>query len=177
MLAQDPIPTIFGRISPPPGPLSLYGDPIAGLSRLITVFIQLSLTIGALFLLIYAIWGAVDYITSEGDKERLGKARSKITNAFTGLLIMVASLTFYGIFVGDVLGILKKQSDGKWKFNIPMFDQTSTPVRQTGPTPRARSGFCPGVCRPDCQQGERAVGPADVCSTSRGQDRVCCIRR
>ncbi len=43
--------------------------------------INLLLIVGGLFMLFFLLWGALDWIMSEGDKEKLSKAQKKITNA------------------------------------------------------------------------------------------------
>lgn len=165
-LIADSITDIFGKINPPPGPGALYDDPIVGLSKLLTVFIQLSLTAGAIILLIYALWGGLDYILSEGDKEKLTKARSKMTSAFTGLLIMIVSLTLYGLFVGDVLGILKKEG-GTWKINVPMINSS--------PSVGGGTSSCPGSCipiPPGCIG--RQADTAHTCPAAGHTTQICC---
>ena len=55
----------------------------------------------------YLIWGAIDWISSEGDQEKLKKARLKITHALLGLAIMAAvwviwRLALYFLGIGIV---------------------------------------------------------------------------
>jgi hypothetical protein len=76
--------------------------------------------IGAgLFMLFFLLWGALDWVMSEGDKERITKAQKKITNAIIGVLIVVVALTIFGTITGDVLGIIKKTDGGGWIFTLP----------------------------------------------------------
>lgn len=37
----------------------------------------------------YFLWGAFDWITSEGDKQKVADARNKITQAIAGFLILI----------------------------------------------------------------------------------------
>ncbi len=48
---------------------------------------------GGLMVLYYFILGSVEWISSEGDKGKLQKARDKMLHAFIGMLILVASYT------------------------------------------------------------------------------------
>jgi len=47
--------------------------------------------LGGLTLLIFLIWGGIDWLTSEGDSEKLKNAKNKITNAFIGMVILAIS--------------------------------------------------------------------------------------
>ena len=68
---------IFGKITPPPGPSVLYGDPFVALGTFFGTLLNITLIVFGIVMLTYMIWGALDWVTSEGDKERLDKARSK----------------------------------------------------------------------------------------------------
>jgi len=45
---------------------------------------------GGLLVLLFLLWGAVEWLTSEGDKEKLTGARDKIIHAIIGLAILVS---------------------------------------------------------------------------------------
>lgn len=79
-------------------------NPASTLGIVIQNVIFLFFTIGALGFIIYFIWGAVDWILSGGDKEKIAGARKKITTAIIGLVLL--SLTFVIMqVVGQILGI------------------------------------------------------------------------
>lgn len=80
--------------------------------------VNLMLIVGGLFMLFYLLWGALDWVMSEGDKEKLSKAQKKITNAIIGVILMFAALTIFGAVSGDILGIVVKTPNG-WTFNLP----------------------------------------------------------
>ncbi|MFH2118380.1 MAG: hypothetical protein ABII10_01440 [Candidatus Paceibacterota bacterium] len=67
--------------------------------------------LGAIAVLVFLIWGAFEWITSEGDKGKLEKARNRITQAIVGLIILVGSfviLTFISdLFFGESFNILE----------------------------------------------------------------------
>lgn len=59
-------------------------------SSLIPALISLAFVVGTLLFLFSLISGAIDWITSGGDKTKLESARSKITNAIVGFVILLA---------------------------------------------------------------------------------------
>lgn len=60
------------------------------------------LSLGAILVLGFYLWGAIDWITAEGDSSKLSKARNKIVQATVGLIIMVGILAIVG-FLGPLL--------------------------------------------------------------------------
>ncbi len=76
-------------------------------------------TIGALGFVIMFLWGAVDWILSGGDKEKIAGARKRITTAIIGLVLM--SLTFTAMLVlGQILNLGSLKTG---EFNIPKLTQ------------------------------------------------------
>lgn len=69
------------------------------------------IAIGAIFVLVYFVWGAVEWIASGGDKGKIESARNRITQAVVGLIILVGSYAIIGfigqIFFGDDFNILR----------------------------------------------------------------------
>ena len=47
--------------------------------------------VGGLTLMIFLIWGGIDWLSSEGDQEKLKNARNKITHALFGMALLAAS--------------------------------------------------------------------------------------
>lgn len=76
--------------------------------------------VAGLLMLLYLLLGALEWITSSGEKEKLEKAQNKITQAIIGLLVVVVALAIFGLLAGDLLGIVIKNPDGTWSFKIPM---------------------------------------------------------
>ena len=72
----------------------------AGFSDLLSNFLSVSMTIGAILLLIYLVWGAIQWITSGGDKGKVESARNKITQAIIGIIILAATTALFGIVQG-----------------------------------------------------------------------------
>jgi hypothetical protein len=150
LLAQTPggqdVQNLFGTVKPPSN-AAIYDNPVAGLGMLISLGIQLFLVFAGLALLIYLLWGAYDWISSGGDKEKLGKARQKITNAILGIILAIVALSIFGVVAGDILGIVRKDSQGNWFFNIPTLEQgQSQGIQNQNNNPGG--GFQPGGERP-----------------------------
>lgn len=79
-------------------------NPVPLLGTIFQNVIMLFFTIGAIGFVIMFVWGAVDWILSGGDKEKIAGARKRIVTAITGLVLL--SLTFVIIVVlGQILGI------------------------------------------------------------------------
>lgn len=69
------------------------------------------ISIGAIMVLIYFIWGALEWISSGGDKGKVENARNRITQAVIGLVVLVGSYVLIGfigkIFFGDTFNVLQ----------------------------------------------------------------------
>jgi hypothetical protein len=87
---------IFGQVKPPL-PVQALGSGEQGLNTLIGRLVELFFLFGAIAFVIYFLWGAVDFIISGGDKEKVGKARAKITYAIIGLILMGLSFVIFRI--------------------------------------------------------------------------------
>lgn len=75
-------------------------------------------TVGALFMFFQLVIGALNWINSQGDKERIQKSQKQITNAIIGLVILVMVWVLFFTITGDIFGIFEKEGDG-WKLVIP----------------------------------------------------------
>lgn len=66
---------------------------------------KVSMNLGALAVIVYFIWGAIEWITAGSDSKKTEGARSRMTNAIIGLVILVSSFTILSfiskIFFGD----------------------------------------------------------------------------
>ena len=62
------------------------------------------MTVGAIACFGFILFGAIEWITSAGDKSKLENARNKITNAVIGLIILAASLAIFNL-IAKFLGI------------------------------------------------------------------------
>jgi len=59
---------------------------------------------GALITILYLVWGTFDWLTSEGDAEKLKTARMKMINAVIGMGLLAASAAI--VILIDKLGVL-----------------------------------------------------------------------
>lgn len=91
---DNPFGEVFGKIQAP-DPLKglLAQDPsgAGGLSIFFSNLITLFYVISMVVLIFMIVWGAFDWITSEGDKEKVGGARNKIINAIIGVMLLAAA--------------------------------------------------------------------------------------
>lgn len=119
LFAQN-VEDIFGKVKPPPGTEAIAGDPIEGISKIIGLAIKLFITGAGVFLLLYLLWGSLDWIQSNGEKEKVTKAQNKITFALVGMILVFVVIVVYGVVAGDILGIIENTPDG-WKLKISTF--------------------------------------------------------
>lgn len=81
----------FGTITPPDPLKNLLKDDPTGAGT-ISVFlsnsVNLIFSIAAVVLLFMVLWGAFDWMISEGEKEKVAAARSKILNAMIGMILI-----------------------------------------------------------------------------------------
>lgn len=78
------------------------------IGQMVTQLVNTAIIIGGILLLIYLVWGGIQWMISHGDKANVEKARSTITHALVGLIIIASSwaiwivaLNFFGI-KGDI---------------------------------------------------------------------------
>lgn len=79
--------------------------------------ISLFFAVGGIGVVIYFIWGTVDWILSGGDKEKVANARKKMTHALIGLALLSLSfviINWVGLIVGfNPLGSLQLRGLGE----------------------------------------------------------------
>lgn len=88
-------------------------DTIFGLAFQNILF--LLFTVGGLGFVVIFVWGAVSWILSGGDKEKIAGARKRITTAIIGLALLSLTFTVMQV-VGQVLDIKSLQTG---TFDIP----------------------------------------------------------
>ena len=87
--------------SPIPAPVGLkteFKDLASLLSPLLNIVFYVALFLAFYFL----VWGAFAYIMAGGKKEELAKARSRITWAIVGLIIVLLAFSI-GKYAGEIL--------------------------------------------------------------------------
>ena len=69
------------------------------------------ISVGGLMVLIYFLWGGIEWITAGGDTAKVQKARDRITQSIIGLVILVASFVIIGfiseLFFGSDFNLLE----------------------------------------------------------------------
>jgi len=93
---------LFGSVVPPVSIIK-FGFGAEGIGNFFTNLITVIYAISMVVLIFMLLWGAFDWITSEGDKEKLDKARGKIINAIIGVVILAAAFAIIqvlGVFTG-----------------------------------------------------------------------------
>lgn len=63
-----------------------------------------AMTIAAILVFGFLLWGAIEWITSAGDKSKVEAARNRISNAVIGLIILAATTALF-VVVEEFLGI------------------------------------------------------------------------
>ena len=66
--------------------------------------LRIAIVVSGFALLLYLIWGGLEWLTSGGDKNKVESARNRITNAVVGVVILVASVAIV-TFLGSYLGL------------------------------------------------------------------------
>lgn len=99
--APTPTPVERIQLNPPPQ----GGVPSdTSLNTLIANAITIIFTIAAVLVLVMLIWGAIQWILSAGDKDAVGNARKRITNALIGLAILALAFLIVRV-VGAIVGL------------------------------------------------------------------------
>jgi len=84
---------------------------------LITNSVGTGILIATILTIAYLVWGAIDWIMSEGDAEKLKNAKSKITHALIGLVLVALAWLIWRLAL-NFLGIGRFEG-GKVILDIP----------------------------------------------------------
>ena len=82
----------------------MQSNPQAFTSNLVQTIISLLMLVAVIFFLLQFITGGLDFISSEGDPEKIKKGRKKLTYAFMGLFIVFAIFAVLKL-IGTIFGI------------------------------------------------------------------------
>lgn len=105
-LLTDAVDETFGKILRPPslGGLTQTNETGAEvISKILSNLVTLIYSVAAVVLVFMILWGAFDWLTSEGDKEKLENAKRKLINAFIGIMLFAvafAVIQILGKFTG-----------------------------------------------------------------------------
>ncbi len=103
---KDPFGEVFGKVEPPDALKKIVGnDPTGagGISIFLSNLITLFYSIAAIVLIFMLLWGAWDWIISEGEKEKIHGAQQKIISAIIGIILFAitfALIRVLGKFTG-----------------------------------------------------------------------------
>ena len=76
----------------------------AGFGTLVGSLLSVSMVVAALLVFMYLIWGGFEWITSQGDKGKIEKARQRITGAVLGLVVLASVVALF-IVIQEFVGI------------------------------------------------------------------------
>ncbi len=99
---QSDIGKVFGQIIPPTA-IQNFGFGSAGISKFLSNLVILIYSLAAVVLILMILWGAFEWIISEGDKEKVAGAQKRIINAIIGIILFAvafAIITVLGQFTG-----------------------------------------------------------------------------
>jgi len=92
----------------PADPTTCVTDPLndrfSSIGDIISQLLPFVFTIAGMVALLFLIWGGIRYMTARGDPKAVDSARSTITSAIIGILIVLLSATLFFI-IGSVLKI------------------------------------------------------------------------
>lgn len=83
--------------------IKAVGNPNASIGNIVSNFVRIMYIAGGLAVLVFLLWGAFDWITSGGDKEKIAGARRKIINALIGMALLALS-AFIVTLSGQIVG-------------------------------------------------------------------------
>ena len=105
-----------------------------------TVYLwRTSISLGALAVIVFFVWGAFEWITSGSDSKKAESARSRMTNAIIGLVILVSSFTLLSfiskILFGNSFDLLKLTIPSQITGESSTTPQTTTPTTPSNNLP------------------------------------------
>ena len=87
------------------------------LSQFLTNLPRIALVLGAIAAFLFLLWGAIDYIISGGNQERVKTSKTIINTALTGLIILAAAWVIWRL-VAYFLG-LSHTLKGPFNISLP----------------------------------------------------------
>ena len=70
----------------------------------VSVILQSIMIVGILSVLIFLVWGSVEWISAGGEKTKVEEARNKITGSILGLLVLASSVAIFSV-IQNILGV------------------------------------------------------------------------
>jgi hypothetical protein len=81
-----------------------FGGGGSNIGDIISQFLPLLFTFAGLILLVFLIWGGLQLMLSRGDQKAAGEAKSKITSALIGFILVFFAYLIVQ-FIGAVFGL------------------------------------------------------------------------
>ncbi len=75
------------------------------LGRIFGTVFSLATVVAGIFVFYQLILGSINWINSQGDKDKIAKSQKQITNALIGLVLLMSVWTIYFTITTDILGI------------------------------------------------------------------------
>ena len=82
---------------------ALAPQSVVTIEKFFTALLGTFTTVGGVVFLIYFLLGALSWLTSQGEPEKVAKAQRYITNAIVGLVVIIASWAIVSI-IGSIFG-------------------------------------------------------------------------
>lgn len=143
VFAETEAERIFGKISPPPQVVNI-GPGRVGISNLLNNTIALIYAGAGIIFVFMVVFSALQWITSGGDKEKYGAARSRLTHAIIGIILLALSFVIINL-IGSITGF--KFFEGQGYSTLPADTQPPPTQRFDG---EAICGAQPWL--PQCQR-------------------------
>lgn len=97
--------TLIAQVTNPAiSPTFGTGATNTALTNVIVTIWRTAITLGGLALLVMLIIGALNWVTSGGDKGKVEASRERMTQAVIGMLVLVGTVAI-SAFIGGLLGI------------------------------------------------------------------------
>jgi len=110
MLTADSTDTIQFDIGEAAQDILPYADDVAEggggqvVANIISSLLSVALVVGAIALLLFLVWGAIEWITAGGDSGKIEKARTRITQSIVGILVLSSVIAIFMV-VQNILGV------------------------------------------------------------------------
>jgi hypothetical protein len=93
----------YAQIRPPIDAYTI-GDPGTGTAAIIASLWRAVVILGGIALLLYLVWGGLQWVMAGSDKSKVENAQKRIENAVIGMVILAASVAIV-YFLQEVIGI------------------------------------------------------------------------
>ncbi len=103
---------------------ALYGNADRGFGVFLGGILGMAMVFAALLVLLYLVWGAIEWISAGGDKAKVEKGRNRMTQAVVGILVLASTLALFTV-LQKFLGI-----------SVINFSGITGAVTRTGTRPR-----------------------------------------